>query len=151
MKIKDLMASTWVKDPALSAAPPAKTNKSYAEMEMDKVAAEMEKQKAVSEQARLMQAAITNQMQSSGLWADSAQSINTGGLATSHYFSPEERLRARLNKRYGLIADHFSIYTTPAKVLVWICQRDTNVVLEDDPALFPSDNLVTKINLLIKD
>lgn len=44
---------------------------------------------------------------------------------------------------------HLSIHTSAALAIVFIVHKGQPVVLEDDPGLFPSDDLITKLRLLL--
>lgn len=46
--------------------------------------------------------------------------------------------------------DYLNVQYTKTKVFVFVIQNDEAVVLEDDHALYPSDALVAKLNLLRK-
>lgn len=58
------------------------------------------------------------------------------------------RLRLQEGERFPL--PHLSLYITSEKAVVFLIDKnDSPLIIEDDPALFPSDALVTQIRLLI--
>lgn len=64
---------------------------------------------------------------------------------------PMQLLYGRLRIRMGeqIPAKHVSLYVSGEQAVVFLVANDGKVaVLEDDPALFPSDKLITEIRLL---
>lgn len=57
------------------------------------------------------------------------------------------RLRVPEGNRFP--ADHLSLHVTDKKAFVFLVNKGQATTLEDDPDLFPSDQLITQIRLLI--
>lgn len=60
------------------------------------------------------------------------------------------RMRLRVREGAGMPFEFFGSHATSETVYVFIVQNGKPVMLEDDPNLFPSDNLITQLNLLRK-
>ncbi len=58
----------------------------------------------------------------------------------------EMRLRARLNEMF----EHVNVFKSKTGVHIFVVQGGEAVVLGDDPAMFPSDSLVSQLRLLAK-
>jgi hypothetical protein len=86
---------------------------------------------------------------------------NVGGqqAAPPEYWAPMEKLSMRMNwpypRRDNPIGwappkpfNHLDIFATPEKVLIFVVHNHNHVTIEDDPSLFPSDELITKLRLM---
>jgi hypothetical protein len=55
-------------------------------------------------------------------------------------------IEMRLGERHGF--DHLTVYGAKEKTFVFIAHKGQGQILEDDPALFPSDKLITQLRLI---
>jgi hypothetical protein len=61
-------------------------------------------------------------------------------------YTPVAMIEMRLGGAHGF--DHLTVYGAKEKTFVFIAHKGQGQILEDDPALFPSDKLITQLRLI---
>lgn len=128
--------------------------------EIDKFTAQLKRAASKREAEELKKALATRLMQQAGRAIDDQQGIAIGGYARPipppqsppRVYNYQEKMEMRMGWQPGCIPNCFAFVEyrmVGEKAFMWILTSDAqSIVLEDDPALFPSDALITKVRMM---